>query len=67
MVDSLGVLVFTSGELDIGESVGQLLVAVKVVWVKTFFPPVDVDLGIFTRLDKFERVRLSYQHITFMI
>ena len=48
--DSLRVLVFTGGELDVRQSLLELDVSVKVVWVETLFPPVDVDSGLLHRL-----------------
>jgi hypothetical protein len=42
---SLGVLVLAGGELDVGEGLLELEVAVKVVGVEDLLPPVDVDAG----------------------
>jgi hypothetical protein len=41
----LGVLVLAGGELDVGEGLLELEVAVKVVGVEDLLPPVDVDAG----------------------
>lgn len=56
---SLRVLVFTGGKLDMRESLVQLEVTVKVVRVETLFPPVDLDAGVFDRLDELDRVWLG--------
>ena len=56
---SLRILVLASRKLDMGESLCQRLVTVKVVWVENFLPPVDLDTCVFDCLDELEGVRLG--------
>ena len=52
LVYSLGVLVLPSGKFDMGQSLLELDVPVKVVGVEDFLPPVDLDSGLFACLGK---------------
>ena len=54
---------FTGCELDMGQSLVQLDMSIEIIWVKTFFPPEDLDAGIFDRLDELDSVWLSVSHI----
>lgn len=55
---SLGILVFTSRELDMWQCLIQLEMSVEIIWVETFFPPVNLDPCVFYCLDQFDRVWL---------
>jgi hypothetical protein len=44
--------VLASGELDVGEGLLQLDVAVKVVRVEDLFPPVDLYAGLLASLGR---------------
>jgi hypothetical protein len=55
---SLGILVFTSCKLDMWQCLVQLEMSIEIIWVKTFFPPVDLYSGVFYCFDQFDRVWL---------
>jgi len=55
----LGVLVFSSGELDVRKRLLQLEVTVEVVGVKYLFPPVNFDACLFASSDQVDSVWLS--------
>ena len=42
---------FTSRELDVGQSLVQLDVSIEIIGVKTLFPPEDLDTSVFDCLD----------------
>jgi hypothetical protein len=50
--------VFTSRELDMRQCLVQLEMSIEIIWVETFFPPVDLYSCVFYCFDKFDRVWL---------
>jgi hypothetical protein len=48
---SLGILVFTSRKLDMWQCLVQLEMSIEIIWVKTFFPPVDLYSCVFYCFD----------------
>jgi len=49
--DSLGILVFTSRKLDMRQCLVQLEMSIEIIWVETFFPPVDLYSCVFYCFD----------------
>jgi hypothetical protein len=50
--------VFTSRELDMRQCLVQLEMSIEIIWVETFFPPVDLYACVFYCFDQFDRVWL---------